>query len=195
MGWRGLKPVVLVELSGLLVKGMHEQGSDARVLRYGHRAIDRVLKQGCAQVQSLRPEIDREPGENHDRNRIRHVASHAARCELVQNGAGRHRVVTTDVAVLVGDDEGAARTAGLVGQCPALEPVIEHGLAAREIIRSMCSRQGLRRTELQAQAFADFLLQGALTVMRRSRPGLRAGGASSSLVNWRNFSASSLKNT
>ena len=48
MGWRGLKPVVLVELSGLLVKGMHEQGSDARVLRYGHRAIDRVLKQGCA---------------------------------------------------------------------------------------------------------------------------------------------------
>ena len=108
---RGLKPVVLVELPGLLVKGMHEKGSDARVLRYGHRAIDRILEQGAAQVQSLRPAINREPGENHDRNRIRHVASHAARCELVRNGAGRHGVVTTDMAALVGDNEGAARTA------------------------------------------------------------------------------------
>ena len=54
---RGLKPVVLVELLDLLVKGMHEKGSDTRV-RYGHRAIDRVLKQGDAQVQFLRPAID-----------------------------------------------------------------------------------------------------------------------------------------
>ena len=107
---RGLQPVVFVKLPGPLVKGMHEKGSDARVLRYGHRAIDRVLEQGGAQVQSLRPAIDREPGENHDRNRIRHVASHAARCELVRNGAGRHGVVTVDAAALVGDDEGAACT-------------------------------------------------------------------------------------
>lgn len=107
---RGLKPVVLVELFGL-VKGMHEKGSYARVLRYGHRAIDRVLEQGGAQVQSLRPAIDREPGENHDRNWIRHVASHAARCELVRNGAGCHGVVATDATVLIGDDKGAARSA------------------------------------------------------------------------------------
>jgi hypothetical protein len=195
MGRRGLKPVVLVELPGLLMKGMHEKSSYARVLRYGQHAIGRVLEQGGAQVQSLRPAIDREPGKNHDRDRIGHVASHAARCELVRNGAGRHGVVTADMAALVGDHEGAARTASLVGQCPALEPVIEHGLAALEIIQSMCSRQGLRRTELQAQAFADFLPQGALTAMRRSSPGLRVDGASSSLVNCRNFSASNLKNT
>jgi len=137
MRWRGLKSVMLVELSGFFVKSMHEEGPDTRVLRYGHRAIDRVLEQGGAQVQTLRPAIDREPGENHDRHRIRHVASHAARCELVRNGAGRHGVVTADLAALVGDDEGAARAAGLVGQRPALEPVIEHGLAAREVIQSM----------------------------------------------------------
>ncbi len=107
---RGLKPVVFVELPGLLVKGMHKKGSDARVLRYGNRAIDRVLEQGGAQVQPLRFAIDREPGENHDRNRIRYVASHAARCELVGNGAGRHGVVTMDAASLVGDNEGAACT-------------------------------------------------------------------------------------
>ena len=137
MNWRWLKPVVLVELPGLLVQGMHEKGSDTRVLRYGHCAIDRVLEQAGAQVQSLRPAIDREPGENHDRHRVRHVASHAARCELVRNGTGRHGVVTADVAVRIGDDEGAARAASLVGQCPALEPVIEHGLAALEVIQSM----------------------------------------------------------
>lgn len=108
---RGLKPVVLVELLGLLVKGMYEKGSYARVLRYGHRAIDRVLEQGCAQVQSLRPAIDREPGENHDRNWIRHVASRGTCCELVRNGAGRHGVVAEDVAALVGDHEAAARAA------------------------------------------------------------------------------------
>ena len=108
---RGLKPVVLVELLGLLVKGMDEDGSDARVLRYGHRAIDRVLEQGCAQVQSLRPAIDCEPGENHDRNWIRHVASRGTCCESVRNGAGRHGVVAEDLAALVGDDEAAARTA------------------------------------------------------------------------------------
>lgn len=59
---RGLKPVVLVELPGLLVKGVHEKGSYARVLRYGHRAIDGVPEQGGARVQSLRPSINREPG-------------------------------------------------------------------------------------------------------------------------------------
>jgi len=192
---RRLKSVVFVELSGLLVKGMHKKGSDARILRYRHRAIDRVLEQGGAQVQSLRLAVDREPGEHHDRNRIRHVAAHATRCELVRDGAGRHGVVTADMAALIGDNEGAARTAGLIGQCPAPKPVIEHGLATLEIIQSMCSRQGLRRTELQTQAFADFLPQGALTATRRSSPGLRVGGASSSLVNCRNFSASNLKNT
>ena len=108
---RGLKPVVLVELPGLLVKGMHEKGSYAGVLRYSHRAINRVLEQGGAYVQSLRPAIDREPGEHHDRNRIRHVAANAACRQLVRNGAGRHGVVATDATVLIGDDEGTARPA------------------------------------------------------------------------------------
>ena len=108
---RGLKPVVLVELLGLLVKGVHEKGSHASVLRYGHRAIDSVLQQRSSQMLSLRPAIDREPRENHDRNRIRHVASRAARCEWVRNSAGCHGLVAADAAALIGDDKGAARAA------------------------------------------------------------------------------------
>ena len=82
---------MFVEPPGLLVKGVYEKGSDARVLRYRQRAIDSVLELGDAQVQSMRPANDREPGESHDGNRIRHVASYAARCELVRNGPGRDR--------------------------------------------------------------------------------------------------------
>ena len=134
---RGLKPVVLVELLGLLVKGVHEQGPHASVFRYGHRAINSVLQQRCSQMLSLRSAIDREPGEHHDWNGIRHIASHAARCELVRNGAGCHGIVAADASVLIGDYKGAARTVSLVGQCPALEPVIEHGLAALEVVQSM----------------------------------------------------------
>ena len=108
---RGLKPVVLVELSGPLVERMHQQGSHPRVLRYGHCAIDSVLQQRCSQMLSLRPAVDREPGKHHDRNRIRHVAANAAGCQLVRYGAGRYGVVAADVTVLIGDDKGTA--------CPA----------------------------------------------------------------------------
>ena len=106
---RGLKPVVLVELFGLLVECMHEQRSHPCVLRYGHCAINSVLQQRRSQMLSLRPAVDREPGEHHDRNRIRHVASNAACCQLVRNGAGCHGVVAADATVLIGDDKRAAR--------------------------------------------------------------------------------------
>ena len=112
MRGRGLKPVVLVELLGLLMKGMHEKGPHAGVLRYYcHCAIDSVLQQRSSQMLSLRPAIDCQPREYHDRNRIRHVASHAARCEFVRNSAGCHGVVAADKTILIGDDKGAASPA------------------------------------------------------------------------------------
>ena len=134
---RRLKPIVLVEAFGLLVKGVHENGSYPRVLRYSNRAIDSVLEQGRPQVQSLRFSIDREPGKHHDRDRIRHIAAHATCCQLVRNGSGCHGVVATDATVLIGDDKAVARSAQLFGQCSTLEPFVENGLAALEIIQSM----------------------------------------------------------
>ena len=50
-----------------------------------------------------------------------------------------------------------------------------------------------RRTELQHHSCVAFVCHGALTAIRRSRPGFCAGGASSSRVNSSNFSASRLK--
>ncbi|SRR6266566_4528783 len=132
---RGLKPVMLVELSGPLVECMYEHGPHPGVLRYGHGAIDGVLKQGRPQMESLRSALDRQPREDHDRNRIRHTASYAVCCQLMRNGAGRHGGVATHATALIGHDEGATRTRSLIGQRPALEPVIEHSLAALELIQ------------------------------------------------------------
>ena len=133
----GLKPVVLIELSGLLVKGVHEKGSHSGVSGYGHCAMDGVLQQRRSEMLSLPPAVDREPGENHDRNRIQHVATHAARGELVRNGPGGQGVVAEDKTVLIADDEGARRAARLIGQCPALEPFVERGPAAVEVVEPM----------------------------------------------------------
>jgi len=107
---RRLKPVMLVELFGPLMERMHEQSSYTRVLRYGHCAIDGILKQGRSQMLSLRAAVDREPAEHHDRNKIWHVASYAACCQLVRNGAGCHGVVAANATVLIRDDKGAARS-------------------------------------------------------------------------------------
>jgi hypothetical protein len=62
-------------------------------------------------MKSLRPAVDRQPAEHHDGNRIRHIATNAAGCELMRNGAGRHRVVATHATPLIGHDEGSTRTA------------------------------------------------------------------------------------
>ena len=108
---RDSKPVVLVELSGTLVARMHQHSSYPRVMRYGHCTIYRVLQQGRAQMQSLRPAVDRKPRKHHDRNRIGHVAPHTACGQLVRNGAGCHGVVATNPDILIGDYKGAARPA------------------------------------------------------------------------------------
>src|SRR6267154_4422366 len=145
-------------------------------------------------MESLRPTVDRQSAEHHDRNGIRHIASYAACCQLMRNGASCHGVVAAHATTLIGHDEGATRTACLVDQRPALEPLIERRFAAIELIQWMRRRQGLRRPELQLQALVDFLPQGALTAIRRSRPTFGAAGASSSLLNCRNLSALRLKN-
>ena len=115
----------------------------------------------------LHAAINREPREYHDRNRVWHVATNTRGCELVRDGACRYRVGSTDMSVPNGHDEASARAAGLVGQGPALEPDIKFDFATFEVIQAMRSRQGLGWTEWQAQAFADFLPQGALTAIRR----------------------------
>ena len=68
---RGLKPVVLVELLGLVAQGMDEKASYARILRNRYRATDGVLQQGSAQVHPLRSAIDRDQWRHEVGSRLR----------------------------------------------------------------------------------------------------------------------------
>ena len=68
----------------------------------------------------MRPAVDREPGEHHDRNTVRHVASNAASTKLMGDSTCPHGVITANATVLIGDDKCAARAAELVDQSSAL---------------------------------------------------------------------------
>lgn len=193
MLWRLLKTVMLVKLLGTVVQRMDEQGSDASILRNGHSPIDGVLKQCGAELDALGTVVNGESAQNHHRHRVWHVASYAAGCRLVCNRTCGHCVITIDTTVLIRDYEGAARAAQVVGPCPALEPFIEAGFPASEFVQDVVGSEWLRCAQLQAHVAS--VLQGALTAMRRSSPGLGQGGASSMAVNCLNLSASRLKKT
>lgn len=162
---------------------MRKQRSHTGVLRDTDCAIDGVLEEGRTETTPLHAAINRKPGKNHHWNGIGHVAANAGSCQLVRDGTSRHRVVGTHTAVLISDDKGSARAADLVCHGPAFEPVIQFSLAALKIFQAVRHCQRHWWAEWQAQAFADFLPQGALTAISRSNPGFRTGGASSSLVN------------
>lgn len=65
----------------------------------------------------------------------------------MRNGALRHRVVSTDTPIVIGDDKGSASAAGLFGQGPTLESAIELGFATREIIQAVRCSKRLGRPE------------------------------------------------
>ena len=80
---RFLEAIVFVELFGSVMKGVDEQRSNTCVLRNADRTTDCVLQEGCPQLDALSPMINGQPGQNHHRHRIGHVAPHAAGCRLV----------------------------------------------------------------------------------------------------------------
>jgi len=51
---RGLESVVLVKLASAIVEGVDKHGPHSRILGYQYTTLQRVLKQGCAEFDSLR---------------------------------------------------------------------------------------------------------------------------------------------
>jgi hypothetical protein len=127
------------------------------------------------------------------RDRVGHVAPHAAGCLLVGDRTCGHGVIAADAAILIGDDKCAADAAELIARYAVFEPVIEAGFAALEQIELVLRSQRLWRAQLQVHA--AFVSQGALTAIRRSSPGLAFTGASSRSVNALKRSLSSAKKT
>ena len=80
---RWTKPVMFIELPGSVMQCMDEQGADSCILRNKQRAIDRVSQQGRAELDALDTLVHGQPCQHDDRDRIGHVATHAAGGPLV----------------------------------------------------------------------------------------------------------------
>lgn len=129
---RCLKTVVFVKLAGTIVECMHKHGSHTCVLRYQYTALQRILKQGCPQLHSLRSGIDSQTGKDHHWNRVRHVLTNGPSRILVRDGTCSQSVVAHDLTLWGRNDERAAGTTGLVAQSAAFEPLVERWFAAGE---------------------------------------------------------------
>ena len=189
MGGRSPEPVVLVKLASPIVEGVDKHGSYARVLGYLYTTLQRVLKQGCAQLEALCSNVDGQASKYHHRHRIRHILANRPCCILVSHGSRRQSVVTHYFPRIGRDDERATGATGLVAKSAALEPFIENCFAATEYTALVIQCQRLGRVQIHAPA------QGALTDNKRSSPELGCTGASSMAVNCWNFFSSRLKNT
>ncbi len=122
-----------IELLGVIVQGMDEQGPDTGVLRHANGTIHSILQQRCAKFHALRPTIHREPAEYHDRHRVWHVAANGAGRELVSDGTSSHGVVTDYAMLFISYHKRPAGAAVLVVHRTAFEPLVQPMLAALEV--------------------------------------------------------------
>lgn len=86
---------------------------------------------GDAQALALHRAVDREPSENCDGNRFRHVGSDAVWRFGVGERSGGQSVVSCDGVVFGGDDIGAGRAGELVDERAPAQPVIERAAVRR----------------------------------------------------------------
>jgi hypothetical protein len=85
-------------------------------------------------MHALGTAIHSESSQHQYRNGVRHIASHGACCHLMRDSARRHRIVAVYFAIAISHHECAASATQLIRRRPAFEPIIEHTLAALEII-------------------------------------------------------------
>jgi len=97
---------MLVEGLGLIGNRVHEQGPHANRpgstdhLEYG------VAEQRRTEPTALPAPVDRQPSEQRDWYRIRHIAAHTSGRRVMQNGTCRQAVIPDDSSAL-GDDVSA----------------------------------------------------------------------------------------
>lgn len=118
---------------------MYQQRAHAGIAGHCARTLDGILKQGSTEFDALCSPINRQTPQYQHGNGIRHIAAHSTGCRLVGNGACSQRVVAHHLLALIGHDKYPARTGNLVGERPALEPIVQNGLARREIRDEMSS--------------------------------------------------------
>ncbi len=112
---RCLKPVMLIKLFGSVMQGMHQHSTDARMLRHQRTTPDSILQQRGTQFDALGALVSSQPGQNHHRNRVRHIAPYSRGGKLMRHRACRQGVVAKHDLFRIDHHKGTAGTAELVG--------------------------------------------------------------------------------
>lgn len=121
-----------IKLSGRFIERVNQQRSHACILGHRNRSQDSILEQRSSQFFSLAGHIDSQSPQHHDRDRIRYIASHCARCIGVRYCTNSQRVVAQHAIKFSNQHKGSTRAGYLVGESAPLEPLIKNWLTAIE---------------------------------------------------------------
>lgn len=130
----------------------------------------RIAKHCPPQPASLVIAIHRQPGQDHDRDRIRHVSPELPRNAGLCDGAGGEGVIAGDVLAFTYCVSPGCATS-LIRQCAAFKPVIQYRLARIEAVNLMIVSQRFGRRKRRAHS------QGAGVCMLLSSRLFGCGGA------------------
>lgn len=101
------------------MQGVHQHGTDARMLRHQRTPFDSILQQRCTQFDPLGTLVNSQSGQHHYRNWVRHIASHRRGCHLMRYRPCRQRVVTYNGILSIHDHKSATSASELVGIGPS----------------------------------------------------------------------------
>lgn len=154
------KAVVNVEAFRLLRNGVQQDRADAHGFGHGERSQECISEERGTEASPLMRPIDGQPNEDHDRDRLRHVAPHPASGDGVSDGAGGQGVVADDTAA-TDYHERPRGTGTLVLQCSALQPVVQLRNSAFEGRNVVLAGEMLRRGAVpNTQPILDFSISG-----------------------------------
>lgn len=159
---------------------MNQDGADAGDLRSLQRSQYGIAQQAWTNSISLKCLIDGKAAENHDWNRVWHIAFDASRRTPVGYGAHGQRVVTDD-PVFLANHIGPGSPTFFVGKSAAAEPIVQGRFTASELRQIMAGAELLRWANRLVR-LQTYLSQGALALSRRPKRALLDGGLSSMAV-------------
>ena len=127
---------------------MDEYGTNPRNAGRLNRAQDRISQHGSTKPPALKVSIDGQSTNDHGRNRVGHVASHAARRSGVGHGAGCETIIGNHALPRFGANHiGPRTTARFVLQRATTKPVIQRRFPALEAAEVVVRANGFRRPQ------------------------------------------------
>jgi len=171
----------------LVIDGIDDQGAPADQRGAAYAAGERVVEQSGADPPPDPRLIGGKLAEQNARHRVRRLPGADRARQGGGDDGGRRQAVIADDTGRHMDDHDYGEPLLLIGECPGLQPMIERGLAAREVGYVVAGIQQFGRGErrLRHQRFAAPFSHGAL---RRRDATISGTGAAGVEMAWTNAS-------